>query len=104
MQSKDKGKRKNTSDDNSMSNLSRPQKGRNQNGERQRHNQPIINSGIARKCKLCKVVGALSFVYKFHYTNQCKKKVEYQKKLSGGAEAREKTQQEFCATEKELMK
>ena len=101
---KEKGKRKRTSDDDSHSNLSRPQQGRNQKGKRQRLNQPTNSSGIARECELCKAAGAPSFVYKSHYTNQCKKKEEYQQQLSGGAGARKKTQQEFRATEKELMK
>ena len=48
------------------------------------------------------MAGAPPFVFKSHFTNQCKKKGEYQQKLSGGAGSRQKSQKEFRMTEKEL--
>ena len=95
-------KKKRSADEDSGSGLSRAQKARNQNGKRQRTSQPINNGGVARECELCKMAGAPSFVYKSHFTSQCKKKAEYQQRLSGGTGSRQKAQKEFRATEKEL--
>ena len=95
-------KKKRNADSDTGSGVNRTQKAKNQNGKRQRNSQPTNNSGIARECELCKMAGAPSFVYKSHFTNQCKKKGEYQQKLSGGMGSRQKAQKEFRATEKEL--
>ena len=48
------------------------------------------------------MAGAPPFVFKSHFTNQCKKKGEYQQKLSGGAGSLQKAQKEYRLTEKEL--
>ena len=93
---------KRSADEDSGSGLNRVQKARNQNGKRQKTSHPTNNGGIARECELCKIAGAPPFVFKSHYTNQCKKKGEYQQKLSGGAGSRQKAQKEFRLTEKEL--
>jgi hypothetical protein len=95
-------KKKRKAEEDSESKLNRVQKARNQNGKRQRNSQPTNSGGIARECELCKMAGAPSFVFKSHFTNQCKKKGEYQQRLSGGAGSRQKAQKEFRVTEKEL--
>ena len=95
-------KKKRNAEEDSVSGLNMSQKAKNQNGKRQRTSQPINNGGIARECELCKMAGAPAFVYKSHFTNQCKKKGLYQQKLSGGAGSRHKTQKEFRVTKKEL--
>ena len=95
-------KKKRSADEDSCSGLNRVQKARNQNGKRQRTSQPTNSGGIARECELCKMAGAPPFVFKSHFTNQCKKREEYQQKLSGGAGSRQKAQKEFRVTEIEL--
>ena len=97
-------KRKRVAEDDNTSNLNRSQRSRNQNGKRQKNNGSTTSSGIARECELCKASGAPEFLYKSHYTNQCKKKDEYKRKLSGGMGVRKQTQQEFRATEKQLKR
>ena len=44
----------------------------------------MTNAGRAQECELCKLDGSREFVYKSHYTNQCNKKSDYKKKMSGG--------------------
>ena len=95
-------KKRKVNDEDGDSGLNRAQKAKNQRNKRLKAAQPINNGGVARECELCKMAGAPPFVFKSHFTNQCKKKGEYQQKLSGGAGARQKAQKEFRVTEKEL--
>ena len=77
---------------------------RNGKNKRQRENHPITNAGRARECELCKLAGAPEFVYKSHFTNQCKKKEQYQKAMSGGVAERHKAKNEYQLAEKELLR
>lgn len=70
---KDSNKRKNNGGDDSTANLLRVQKDTNKKSKFKKENSPISNAGRARECELCKLAGAPEFVYKSHYTNQCKK-------------------------------
>jgi len=83
--------------------LNRAQHERNQNGKGKKNGR-ITNGGTARECELCKAAGAPDFVYKSHYTNQCKKKDEFKKALSGGVAKRAQAFKEYRSSEKELMK
>ena len=69
-----------------------------------KENSLVNNAGCARECELCKLAGAPEFAYKSHYTNQCKKKGDYQKKISGGVGERAKALCEYELAEKELRK
>ena len=90
-------------DDDSTANLNRAQRERNQNGKGKKNGR-ITNGGTARECELCKASWAPDFVYKSHYTNQCKKKEEFKKALSGGMAKRAQALKEYRSSEKELMK
>ena len=101
--SKPNPKKRKAADDDSTTNLNRAQRDRNQNGKGTKYDR-ITNSGVARECKLCKAAGAPDFVYKSYYTNQCKKKDEFKKALSGGVAKRSQVFKEYRSSEKELMK
>ena len=100
---KETGKRKGGGDD-STNNLSRVQRDNNKKTKFRKENSSVTNAGRARECELCKFAGAPEFVYKSHYTNQCNKKGDYKKKMSGGMAERFKAQKEYKQTEKELRK
>ena len=92
-------KKRKASDVDSMANLNRTQRDRNQNGKGKKH-----QSCSTLEYGLCEAVGAPDFVYKSHYTNQCKKKDEFKKALSGGVTKRTQAFKEYRSSEKELMK
>ena len=96
--------KKRNAEEDSKSNLTRPQRDRNGRNKRQRENQQVTSAGKAREYKLCKMAGAPDFVYKSHFTNQCRKRGDYQKALSGGAAERHKTKNEYRSMEKELLR
>ena len=100
---KEKSKRKQEAakdDDDSVSSLSRSQSSSNRSSKKRKGGGRTTNQGKARECKLCKLAGAPEFVFKTHFTNQCKKKEQYAKALSGGAGQREKTKKEYKSMEK----
>ena len=104
---KEKSKRKrndSTKDDDSVSSLSRSQASANGKSKRRRGNGKANGQGEARVCELCKLACAPDFVYKSHYTNQCKKKDQYAKQMSGGAGQRKTTVKEYKSMEKKLSK
>ena len=96
-------KKRKAADEDSTANLNRVQRDRNQDGKGKKKGR-ITNSGTARECELCKAAGAPDFVYKSHYTNQCKKKDEFKKALSGGMAKRAQAFKEYRSSEKELLK
>ena len=50
------------------------------------------------------MAGAPDFVFKSHYTNQCNRKEQYAKQMSGGAGSRQKTTREYKSMEKKLKR
>ena len=101
---KNKENNKRKKEEESTPNLSRVQRDKNKRIKFKKENSPVNNAGRARECELCKLAGAPEFVYKSHYTNQCKKKGDYQKKMSGGVGERTKALREYKSAEKELRK
>ena len=107
---KEKSKRKHNDsnkDDNSVSSLSCYQPSANGKSKRRKGNGKPNSQGEARVCELCelcKLAGAPDFMYKSHYTNQCKKKEQYAKKMSGGSGQRKMTIKEYKLMEKKLCK
>ena len=97
-------RKKQEEDDDSVSTLSRSQKSDNRKGKRRKNGGETTGAGKARFCELCKLAGAPEYVYKTHYTNQCKKKDKYAQSLSGGAGQRKVTVKEYKSLEKKLMK
>lgn len=69
-----------------------------------KENPSVSNAGHARECKLCNLAGAPEFVYKSHYTNQYKKKGDYQKKMNGGVSECKNALHKYKSVEKELRK
>lgn len=88
-------KRKTEREDDSLSTMSRSQKDKNSNGKKRKTQKETTNVGRQRLCELCKAAGAPEFVYLSHYTNQCKKKEEYARKLSGGVASRANATKDF---------
>ena len=76
-------KKRKAADDDSTANFNSAQCDKNQNGKGKKNGR-VTNGGIAQECEICKAAGAPDFVYESHYTNQCKKKDEFKKALSGG--------------------
>ena len=104
---KEKSKRKREStkgDEDSVSSLSRSQASSNCSNKHQKGNGNTTSQGKAQECELCKLAGAPDFVYKTHFTNQCNKKDQYSKALSGGTGQREKIKREYKSMEKKLKK
>ena len=81
-------KRKSNKEDDSVSTLNRSQKDKNASSKKRKQNNETTNAGRQRLCELCKAAGTPEWVYTNHYTNQCKKKEEYARKLSGGVASR----------------
>ena len=101
-QQRAKLKRKKPEDSDSVSNLGRTQKERNAN--KFKKPKVVTPAGTARECELCKTAGALEQVYCSHYVNQCRKRTEYAKAISGGTGEHQKTIKEYKASEAHLRK
>jgi hypothetical protein len=81
-------KRHTNKEDDSQVSLNRAQKDQNTSNKKRKTQNQSNSSGKQRYCELCKAAGAPEFVYGTHYTNQCNKKEEYERKLSGGMASR----------------
>ena len=103
-QQREKLKHKRKDNDESGSNLSRSQKERNSTFKKRRDNNPTTNAGKAQFCELCKAAGVPDFVFKSYNTNECKKKDQYAKALSGGARQRKKARTEYRRSEVNFQK
>ena len=101
---RDKLKRKKEGEDDSKSNLNGNQKATNSKSKKAKTGTKATYQGQARLCELCKMAGAPEHVFKTHYTNQCNKKEQYEKALSGSAGKRQAKVKEYRRTEKELKK
>ena len=105
-ENKEKLKRKSEANSNGKEhpNKSRKDKSDRDNKRNRREGQKTNSGGKARFCSMCKLAGAPSFVYETHNDNDCKKKGQYEKLLSGGAGSREKASKEYKSFEKRMMK
>ena len=97
-------KRKSQEDDDSSKNLSRSQKAKNKRSKKKRDEEEETTQGQACVCELCKLAGAPDFVFKSHFTNQCNRKDQYAKQMSGGAGKRQKTTKEYRSQERKLKR
>ena len=91
-------------EDDSKSKLNGKQKGTISKSKKSKTGTKATYQGQARLCELCKMAGAPEHVFKTHYTNQCNKKEQYEKALSGSAGKRQAKVKEYRRTEKELKK
>ena len=96
---KEIAKRKTNKEDDSVSTLSRSQKDYNAKGKKRKTGNGPTNAGKARLCELCKAAGAPDFVYTSHNADQCNKKGEYIRKLSGGLPSRSKATRDLRSKE-----
>ena len=94
-------KRKSQDNNNSTKKLSCSQKTKNKRSKQDWDEEKETSQGQAWVCKLCKLVGVPSFVYKSHYTSQCNQKEQYAKQKSGRIRNRQKTR-EYKAMEKKF--
>ena len=102
-------RRANKEEQDSQASLSCSQKDKNGNGKKRKTQNHSSSAGKQRFCELCKAAGAPEFVYVSQNTNQCKKKEEYEKKLSGGMASRAGVTKEmrgkdsYCRCKAKLM-
>jgi hypothetical protein len=97
-------KKKTSPDEASTSALSRSSKSSNSKSKKRKNSFAPTEAGKARLCVLCQMAGAPEYVFKTHNTENCNKKDEYQKKLSGSAGSRKQATREYKKSEKELTK
>ena len=88
-------RRRNNKEDDSQASLSRSQKDKNGSNKRRKLQKEATSTGRQRLCELCKTAGAPDFVYLSHNTNQCNKKDEYARRLSGGVASRSSATKEL---------
>lgn len=97
-------KKKTSPDEASTSALSRSSKSSNSSSKKRRTSFAPTSAGKARFCVLCKMAGAPDFVYNSHNYEYCKKKEEYEKKLSGSAGTRKHATREYKKSEDKRAK
>ena len=102
--SREQAKRKKSEESDSVSNLSRSQQNKNKVSKKAKKDHGTNPQGQARLCELCKAAGAPEFVFRTHNANQCKKKNDYAKALSGGAAERKSKTKEYRSHEKSLQR
>ena len=98
-------KRKKQQESDSVSTLNRSQKSKNNTAKKfKNNNEKATSAGKARLCELCKMAGAPEFVYISHNTNNCSKKEDYARKLSGSLGQRQTAKREIRKAEKDLRR
>ena len=91
-------------DEDSEENLNRSQREKRVKKKQKREDHPTSAAGQARLCYLCKMAGAPEFVYTTHNTENCKKKGDYAKRLSGGVSSRFSATKDYSRGEKKIRK
>jgi len=81
----------------STASMPRTDQNRSNNRAKKRRTDPKDKNakGVALYCALCKEAGAPQWVYQNHNTNNCNKKEQHEKKLSGGSSNRSSFQREM---------
>ena len=102
--SKELLKRKRKLEDDSLSTLSRSQKGTNYKAKKARQPKEKTSASTARFCVLCKTAGAPPPVFTSHNTEDCKRTEQYAAAMSSSVNNRKKPVREYRSTEQQLRR